>query len=244
MQKLTFKKDQIIASFWDNDTETWQDRSLAESSLPLSWFLPYETFVEDGVTLRDILTLLEPHSQYINIIFLNYLKGLPFQELLEKVNQVNQEDLGLSVDAVCLMWISEIKPIDGDDMPSIQVYPTMMSLEMSDDEDAEEDEFHSIHDISPTQLLDSSLAIDDIFEIYEEAEPDELIFEGVTNWTLYDFIRTIVNEVSTYAIVLGVLNRADLKTAEAPISSTELFEHMSDLDNFFNISQNVNGKRR
>lgn len=41
MQKLTFKKDRLVASFWDSEKEDWQERDLAESSLPLSWFFPY-----------------------------------------------------------------------------------------------------------------------------------------------------------------------------------------------------------
>ena len=101
MQRITFKKDKIVVSFWDSDSDTWQERPISKSDLPLPWFLQYETFVDEDVTIREILTQLKPHAQYLNIIFLSYLKGILFQDLLDKVSKVNQSIFSLSVIIEC-----------------------------------------------------------------------------------------------------------------------------------------------
>lgn len=235
MQKLTFKKDQIVASFWDTEAEDWQDRSLSESSLPLSWFLPYETFVEDDVTLRDILDQLELHASYINLIFINYLKGIPYSDLVNELKNMEQIEPLHKIDAVCLLWGSEVKQLDSEEN-SIQVYSTLMGLEMAEDEDSGDDELFNIHEITPAQLLDSEFIVDDLIEFYPDESPEETILDGVTSWTLFDVLRSILNELSTYSIVAGIFKRSETE-GDAPISSTDLFEHMEDLDKFFNSDQ-------
>jgi hypothetical protein len=237
MQKLTFKKDKIIASFWDTESEDWQDRSLSESNLPISWFLPYETYVDDGVTLRDILIQLEEHSTYLNLIFINYLKGIPFSDLINELKNIEQVETPHKIDAICLMWASEVKPpTDEDEESFIQIYSTLMGLTMAEDEDLEEDELFSIHEVTSTQLLDSEFVIDDIIEFYTDDKPEETILDGVTSWTLYDVLKSILNDLSTYSIVSGLFKRSE-GSAEAPIQITELLEHLADLDKFFKSDQ-------
>ena len=243
MQRITFKKDKIVVSFWDSDSDTWQERPISESDFPLPWFLQYETFVDEDVTIREILTQLKPHAQYLNIIFLSYLKGILFQDILDKVSKVNQTRVGIDINAVCLVWSTELSQIEGDDLPSIQTYPNLLGLEL-DESDDEADTFYSVQDMTPAQILDKSLWIDDTFELYKDDDSDDLIFEGITNWSLFDFLRTLIGELTTYIIVVEILNRAEFKVSSVPITSTDLFSQMSDLDKFFNIGQNVNSKRR
>lgn len=244
MQRITFKKDKIVVSFWDSDSDTWQERPISESDLPLPWFLQYETFVDEDVTIREILTQLKPHAQYLNIIFLSYLKGILFQDILDKVSKVNQTRVGIDINAVCLVWSTELSQIEGDDLPSIQTYPNLLGLQLDDSDDGEDDTFYSVQDMTPAQILDKSLWIDDTFELYKDDDSDDLIFEGITNWSLFDFLRTLIGELTTYIIVVEILNRAEFKVSSEPITSTDLFSQMSDLDKFFNIGQNVNIKRR
>lgn len=242
MQKLTFKKDRLVASFWDPEIEDWQERDLSESSLPLSWFLPYETYVDEGVSLNNILTLLQPHESYLNLIFVNYLKGIPFSDLVEELRSAEDQDDFHKIDALCLMWIAQVKPIEGDEENEIEVQPAIMGLEMSDDEDGEDDEFHSMHEVTPAQLLKTDFVMDDLIEFYTGSEPEDTILSGVTSWTLFDFIRAVLGEISTYCLVSGLLRRNGTDSS-APINSIELFDHLADLDKFFNLGQIVKRKK-
>src|SRR5690606_28466762 len=147
MQKLTFKKNKLVALFWDSEKEDWQERDLAESNLPISWFFPYETYVDEGVSLNDILTLLKPYESYLNLMFINYIKGIPFSDLVDKLKNADSGEELQKIDAICLLWIAQVKPTSGEE-PSIEVQPVIMGLEMSEDEDLENAEFHSIYEVT------------------------------------------------------------------------------------------------
>lgn len=242
MQKLTFKKDRLVASFWDTEAEDWQERDLAESSLPLTWFLPYETYVDEGVSLADMLRLLKPHESYINLVFIHYLKGIMFGDLVDELISTKSQEEFHKIDAVCLMWVSQVKPIEGDEENLLDTQPVLMGLEMSEDDEGEDDEFHSIHEVTPTQLLESEFVIDDLIEFYTHEDPDETLLSGVTSWTLFDVLRSVLSELSTYCLVSGLLKRVDSESV-APIDSIELFDHLSDLDKFFNSGQIVKRKK-
>ena len=180
MQKITFNKKSILISFWDEAGEKWIDRNIAEADLPISWYLPYEVFVEPKVTIRDVLRLLEPYSDQLNFIFINYMRGLLFNDIVKLLTSAKNEKSKLKVDAVCLIWVGEIKPINEEE-ESIDIYPTLMALDMDElDPDGENDTFHSALDINIKQLLDSELVVDDLLELYRAEEPDETEFSGVT----------------------------------------------------------------
>lgn len=229
MQKITFHKKSIQVSFWDETKEDWQDRDISKSELPITWYLPYEVFVEEGVTIREILTLLKPYSEQINYVFINYLKTVSFEGLLDSLFGADREDSIEDVGLICMLWVGQVKPLD-DEEDELDAYPTLMALDATGDEDSEEDEFISIHEISITQLLDKPLIIDDLLEYVDESMESQ--FSGITSWSLFDFIRTLASELTTYSFVTGVFPKSDLDNLP-PLSSTELFEHMEDLDDFF-----------
>jgi hypothetical protein len=230
MQKITFHKKSIQVSFWDETAEDWQDRDISKSELPITWYLPYEVFVEEGVTIREVLTLLKPYSEQINYVFINYLKTVSFESLLESLFGADREDtLDDDVSLICMLWVGQVKPLD-DEEDELSAYPTLMALDATGDEDSDEDEFISIHEISITQLLDKPLIIDDLLEYVDDLMDSQ--FSGITSWSLFDFIRTLANELTTYSFVTGVFPKSELDNLP-PLSSTELFEHMEDLDDFF-----------
>ena len=232
MQKLTFTKSGIIASFWDSESENWQERPLLESALPISWFLPYETFVEEDVTLNDILTHITEYHLHLDLIFVNYLKGIPVETLIDNLKNARPWDERVKVDAMCLLWFASSKSIEGEEDPQLDTYPTLMGLEMSEDEDLDEDEFHSMHEVTITQMMNSPFILDDLIEFFEAEDPEEILLSGVTSWTLFDFLRSIFGELVVYSLTCGIFQRVE-GDVEPPISSTELFEHLDDLDKFF-----------
>lgn len=236
MQSLTFTKTSIIASFWDESSEKWQDRDISESELPITWYFPYEVFVDEGVTIRDILDQLQKYSSILNFVFISYLMGISIESLFESLSSKKSINPTVNIDMICLLWIAETSEIIGES--TVNMYPTLMALEMSEEEDDEEgeetdDKFHSIRELSISQLLDTQFMIDDIFELYDNNNPNDIIFSGVTNWSVYDFIRSIFKELILYSFSNGIFKRSDTLIIH-PLSSTELFEHMEDLDKYFN----------
>lgn len=232
MQKITFNKKSILISFWDEASEKWIDRNISEADLPISWYLPYEVFVEPKVTIRDVLRLLEPYSEQLNFIFINYMRGLLFNDLVKLLTSTKSEKSKLKVDAMCLIWAGEIKPINEEE-ESIDIYPTLMALDMDElDPEGENDTFYSALDINIKQLLDSELIVDDILELYRTEDPDETEFSGVTGWSLFDFVRGLLGELVMYAFANRMVQLSELSNLP-PLTADELFKHMENLDKFF-----------
>jgi hypothetical protein len=200
--------------------------------LPITWFLPYEVYVEDGVTLRTILNHLKPYSDQINFVFVNYLTGLPFEELLTSLDESSDMDDIIKTDAVCLLWVGQVRSIEEEEEDlELAVFPSIMALELIGDDDDGEDEFHNIHEMSVNQLLDQPFILDDLLEYYDEDSIDETLFSGVTSWNLFDFVGGILKELTIFAFANGIFTKSSANLP--PLSSKELFDHLSDLDKFF-----------
>ena len=238
MQKITFNKKSILISFWDESSEKWIDQSITESELPISWYLPYEVFIEPKVTIRDVIKLLEPYTDQLNFIFINYMRGLPFDELVKLLNSAKIEKSKVKVDAVCLIWVGEIKPVEGDE-DSVDIYPTLMALAIDElDPEGEDDTFHSVLDINIKQLLESELVVDDLLELYREEEPADTEFSGISGWSLFDFMRGLLGELVMYAFANRMVQLSELSNLP-PLTADELFKHMENLDKFFKNGKSI-----
>jgi hypothetical protein len=232
MQKLTFTKQSILISFWDETSEKWIERNMADASLPITWYLPYEVHIEKNVTLRDIINMLIPYSEQLNFVFLAYLNGVQVEDLFAELLSRPAEPHDLKIDAICLLWMGQVKPVPEIDDLKIYTFPALLALEIIDeDDDGSEDELHSIYDITVDQLLDKSIVIDDFLEYYDDDKHNDALFSGITDWQFFDFIRTILSELVLYSFTTDIIKKSDLNTD--PIGPAELFEHLDKLDKFF-----------
>jgi len=239
MQKITFTKKSILISFWDEQGEKWQDRDISGSDLPISWYLPYEVFVEPKVTIRDVLNRLMPYADQVNFMFVNYLRGLPLEDVVKILTTAKVEKSGTKVDAMCLIWVGEITQTEVED-GAVDIYPTLMALEIDDiDPEGENDTFHSALDIDIKQLLDSELVVDDFLEIYHEDTPDEIEVSGITGWSLFDFLRGLLGELVMYSFANRFIQMSELSNLP-PLTAEELFKHMDNLDKFFKNGKSNN----
>lgn len=228
MEKIIFKKEALIASFWDTESVKWINKPIASSNLPISWFLPYRVEIEEGLTIKEILILLEPYVEQIDYIFVNYLKGLQFQTLTTALFEATSEEESIKIDATCLVWASDIKLEDEDYLTDI--YPTLMALELGPDE--EDSELHPLHDMSASQLLNKELILDDLMELYEISDPETILFDGIVNWKLFDLLSGLLSELAIYAYGTGLVNFSE-GSGLVPINSVDLFDHIDSLENFF-----------
>lgn len=232
MDKIKILKDSIVYSQFNETSGAWMDIDIANSELPITWYLPYDVELEDGITIKEVLSQLEKYAQQLNFIFINQLKGLQIENLTQLIQTASIPDSELEMDVLCLLWACETKPGD-DEFQAINMYPLIMALEMSeDDDDDSEDALHNIYDLSANQLLNTRLVLDDLLEIYTHNDDEDPVFTGITAWPLYDFIRTLCNELVVYTYSSGTF--PTVKDGESlKLTIDELFEHIEDLDKFF-----------
>ena len=233
MQKLTFTKNSILISFWDDSSQKWIDRDIAESSLPITWYLAYEVYIQKNVTIRDMIAILAPYSEQINFVFLAYLNGIQVEDIFTELISSPAEEPELKIDALCLLWVGQVKQEPEAEDPTLVTIATMLALEMVDeDDDGSEDELYPIYDITVNQLLDTPVVIDDFLEYYDDAKDSEdPVFSGISSWKFFDFMKTVLNELVLYSFTTDIIKRADVITE--PIGPTELFRHLDDLDKVF-----------
>lgn len=238
MQKITFTKESLLFSFWDESTESWINKSLQESELPFTWFLPYQTYVESGVTLRQVLKVLEKYSPEINFVFVNYLKGMLLEDAIKMLDEAEPVKSSVEkVDAICLIWTGQMQNVANESEPYINIQPSLMALEIDQIEE-DEDQFHEIFEVSIAQLLDSPLIMDDFIEFYDEDESDEVLLTGSTNWTLFDFTRALLGELIMYSYAIKVFPNGESVVKLPPMTADDLFDHLENLDNFFKRGKN------
>lgn len=235
MQKITFTKDSILVSIWDEVGEKWQDRSIADSNLPLSWYLPYEVFIDPGVTIKDVLGHLTRYLEQVNFLFINQLRGLSLDDVIKILEEAKSEKSKIQADEMCIIWVGKIIDDDEDDM--INIYPALMAIEIDPDSDVET--FHSAHDLEVDQLLGLEFSVDDFLELFNENNPAQTELSGIVSWRMFDFIGGLLEELVTYSFANRLIQISELSNLP-PMTSIELFKHMESLDKFFNNGQNDN----
>lgn len=233
MQKIKFTKGSILASFWDENGEKWQDRNIGDSDLPLSWYLPYEVVIDQKVTIRDVLTHLSKYEDQVNFMFVNYLRGLSITDLIKVLTTAKTEKPGANATVACLIWVCKISEAEEDDI--IDLYPTLMAMEIDTKDNTEI--FKSAFDIDVNCLLDLELIADDLLEIFHENEPTETDISGITRWRLFDFLSGLLDELVSYSFANRLIQISEFSNLP-PMTSAELFKHMESLDKFFNNGQN------
>lgn len=234
MHHITITKTTMLASIWDDLLSEWRDEDIAISDLPIVWYFSHDVVIEENVTLRDIITQLKNHANILNIVFVSYLIGISIESLYESLLIEEPIASDNDIDTICLLWIAESSTVE--DIVQLNMYPTMMALQVlseeDDDDDTEPDAFYSIRELTCSQLLDTSFILDDIFELYDEADPDDVIYSGTVTWSLYDLIKAVLTDLTTYSLTTGKFKKPD-SIEITPMTVPELFVHLDKLDKFF-----------
>lgn len=237
MQKITINKSGIHFSFWDETSQNWIDKNISEANLPISWYLPYAIQINEDITVRDFFQIIKPYRDQIELLFLNSLAGVNLDEIYVILEQANLEKNKIDPDCVVLFKIGEVGKVkEGDEtLNFLNRYTILMGLELvgEDDEtnDGSHDNLHHLSEIDFKDWCDLSLGIDDYLE-YVDSETEDVLFEGLINWSLEEFINCVLSQVSiTLQIRQSVSEHSSKSPIESgPIQIDDLFDWIDDLD--------------
>lgn len=238
MQKITLNKSGIHFSFWDEQTANWIDKNIEEAGLPLSWYLPYAIQITEEISVRDLFRILKPYRDQVELHFLHSLAGVNLEEVFVILEQASLEKRDIDPDCVILFKIGEVGHVieEGDELNFLNNYTVLMGLELVGDEDDEnndgsDDNLHHLSEIDFKDWCDLPLGVDDYLE-YVDVETEEVMFEGLVNWSLHEFISCVLSQVS---ITLQVRESVSEHSSKSPIESgpiqiEDLFDWIDDLD--------------
>ena len=229
MQKVTIKQGGIYFSFWDQEQEDWVDKNITEGSLPFTWYMKYPIQIEEGLTVRKIIKMVEPYADILNIVMIHDLSAMDFEKILELNRESKSQSSSIEPNAVYLVRIAESIPTvqDEDEFNFLNSYPVIVGVKELD-ETGENDEVFSLSTIDFLDWCDLPFEIDDYVE-YLNPQTEEVQFEGVMNWTLGELVSTVLGQA---AITIQIMQNSVSPTAQTdgPVEIFAVFNWIEDLD--------------
>lgn len=227
MHKVTIKKDGLYFSFWDQTKEDWIEKNIVEATVPISWYLSYPVQFNEMLTVREVINLLRPYANDLNLILAHELAGIELEKIFELADS-DKEPAKIEPDSIYLVRIAEaIHTVqDEEEFNFLSTYPILVGLK--EVEDAEEDEVFSLSSIDFLDWCDLPFELDDYVE-YINPATEEVLFEGVMNWTLTEVIGTILSQTS---VTLQIMQNSIIsaKEDEEPVEIEAVFKWFDDLD--------------
>lgn len=227
MHKVTIKKDGLYFSFWDQTKEDWIEKNIVEATVPISWYLSYPVQFNEMLTVREVINLLRPYADDLNLILAHELAGIELEKIFELADS-DKEPAKIEPDSIYLVRIAEaIHTVqDEEEFNFLSTYPILVGLK--EVEDAEEDEVFSLSSIDFLDWCDLPFELDDYVE-YINPATEEVLFEGVMNWTLTEVIGTILSQTS---VTLQIMQNSIIsaKEDEEPVEIEAVFKWFDDLD--------------
>jgi hypothetical protein len=227
MHKVTVKKDGLYFSFWDQSKEDWIEKNIVEATVPISWYLSYPVQFNEMLTVREVINLLRPYADDLSLILAHELAGIELEKIFELADS-DKEPIKIEPDSIYLVRIAEAVPTvqDEEEFNFLSTYPILVGLK--EVEDAEEDEVFSLSSIDFLDWCDLPFELDDYVE-YINPATEEVLFEGVMNWTLTEVIGAILSQTS---VTLQIMQNSivSAKEDEEPVEIEAVFKWFDDLD--------------
>jgi hypothetical protein len=229
MHKVTISKSGLYFSFWDQTEETWVEKNILDATVPISWYLSYPIQFTDSLTVREMIKLIEPYAKDLGLIMIHELAGVDISKILELSNTHKSQLNQIEPEAVYLVKIAEATPTvqNDEEFNFLSMYPVLIGLKEVD-ETGDNDEVFSLTSIDFLDWCDLPFELDDYIEYINPAN-EEVLFEGVMNWTLGEVIGTILSQTSvTLQIMQNSVIPSD-STGE-PVQIDSIFKWFEDLD--------------
>jgi len=236
MHKVSINKDGLFFSFWDESSEDWIKKNIADASLPITWFMSYAVEIEEGLSVHSVLNLLKPYSDIIKLYFVQSLSGVSLDEIFMSADQSSISAKKIDANQVFLLKAAQVSKIkeDEDLINFITVHNVLMGLQIINEDDPDTDILHPLASINFQDWCNLPLVADDWLE-YVDPHTEEVYFEGVTNWTFSEIISTILSQVAiTLQITQTVSeNSAKVPVEDGPVEISHVWDWLDDLDNIF-----------
>jgi hypothetical protein len=228
MQRVNIRKSGIYFSFWDQSQENWLDKKIEDASLPITWYLSYPIQFDEPLTVRDIITLLEPFAEVLNVAMIHDLSAVNINQIFDLNKQIKNTPSQIEPNSVYLVRIAEVIPtVESDESFNfLNSYAVLVGIKEID-ETGENDEVFSLSSIDFLDWCDLPFEIDDYVE-YMNPVTEEVLFEGVINWTLGELIGTILSQVS---VTMQIMQNSVISSNESgPVKIKSVFDWLEDLD--------------
>jgi hypothetical protein len=236
MHKVSINKDGLFFSFWDESSEDWIKKNIADSSLPITWFMNYAVEIEEGLSVHSVLTLLKPYSDIIKLYFVQSLSGVSLEEIFMTADQSSISAKKIDANQVFLLKAAQVSKIkeDEDLINFITVHNVLMGLQIINEDDPDTDILHPLASINFQDWCNLPLVADDWLE-YVDPHTEQVYFEGVTNWTFSEIISTILSQTAITLQITQTVSEKSAKTPveDGPVEISHVWDWLEDLDNIF-----------
>lgn len=225
MEKIIINSRKILFAKWNTVDKKWDKKDISKLDKPLAFYFPHPVELGEGVTIEDILRLLEKYETQVSDLFSGYLEECTFKDLLLELDKEPTEDLTESMDCIEFYWNINLIPLKDDFVEyKLHKFGSYRGI-LEEESDLEESDFDDIDDLDDidddlTSMIfeehqDMSLiplknfksitiVINDIVEFIEPTESaDNIIMEhsilnATLEWSFFNFISTLFTELSLY----------------------------------------------
>jgi hypothetical protein len=231
MDKLTIRKTGLYFSFWDESSEDWIERSIADSSVPLTWYLNYPIQFDGQLTVRELLTVLKPYSDILDLVMIRELAGTTLADIYKLLDEGSPTGADILPSHVYLIKLADAIPTkQEEEFIFLNSYPVLLGV-TEDDETVEDDELYSLSSMNFLDWCDLPIGVDDFLE-YIDSETEDTLLEGMINWTLYEALSAILHQISV-TIQINQTSIVNSNPDSGPIQMADVFEWLDDLDRIF-----------
>jgi hypothetical protein len=231
MDKLTIRKTGLYFSFWDESSEDWIERSIADSSIPLTWYLNYPIQFDGQLTVRELLTVLKPYSEIIDLVMIRELAGTTLASIYKLLNDGSPTGAEVLPSHIYLIKLADAIPTkQEEEFIFLNSYPVLLGV-TEIDETVEDDELYSLSSINFLDWCDLPIGVDDFLE-YIDSETEDTLLEGMINWTLAEALSAILNQISV-TVQISQTSIVKSNPDSGPIQIADVFEWLDDLDRIF-----------
>jgi hypothetical protein len=231
MDKLTIRKTGLYFSFWDESSEDWIERSITDSSIPLTWYLNYPIQFDGQLTVRELLTVLKPYSEIIDLVMIRELAGTTLESIYKLLNDGSPTGAEVLPSHVYLIKLADAIPTkQEEEFIFLNSYPVLLGV-TEIDEMPEDDELYSLSSINFLDWCDLPIGVDDFLE-YIDSETEDTLLEGMINWTLAEALSAILNQISV-TVQISQTSIVKSNPDSGPLQIADVFEWLDDLDRIF-----------
>jgi hypothetical protein len=235
MEKIIIKPEGVYYAYFNEQADSWIEKDLIESELPISWYTPMTVEITGKVSIRRIIELFERYEDQLNFMYVKDLKTLTLKNIMEVLNQAKEAD-AIPILSVCLVWVGEY--IEDGENEFIMVENALVGLdtdelEPDDDSDNVDEGVFQLTNFDFVQWSNVPLYLDDYLDFIKSSKP-EIIFGGIHQWTLGDLFSCILAEISLNLFVSGLVTHPDIVIDQRnpTMGVEELFRYLDELDDF------------